>query len=482
MPAGRCVEVAVVMGDDAPEAPRWLAPVATVLGLYLLAFIAWAVIAQRGLIADGAGYLVPILTRHAVFSAHVSRWSANLLTQWPILLALQAGVQDLTALSWLYGLGLYYLAPATLLAAWLLLPPTRKALILLPLITVAFGWMAGCYAAISQSLVIALWFWPAAFALGLGRPDRAGSIAAMIVFVLPMLLMHEAMGFLGPILLAIVIHRAQGPMRRRTRALWIALALWLVTASAIGLYFSLFPEFPAHRRDFIGSITRFRFLHDGWSRPNPPVVVALVSAGLLLGCLLAPDRLRSLRLFWGAPYVLLLVVAGFSPLLFPSHFAPELQSAARSWVVGVPAASVLALVAARTAGLHLAPGARPMLFGIVALAMTAQITWQLAATWRWSGLIAQFQTQLATRQGFVPWDTAFAGTGRPTAAEIAATSWTFPDISIVLAPAGQVRAIVGNPDPEGWQPFNPRRPEELPRIPGVDYGPYLAALAASAGG
>src|SRR5262249_37511887 len=111
----------------------------------------------------------------------------------------------------------------------------------------------------------------------------------------------------------------------------------------------------------------------------------------------------------------------------------------------------------------------------------AQITWQLAATWRWSSWLGQFQTQLATRQGFVPWDMAFAATGRPTAAEIAATSWTFPDISIVLAPAGQVRAIVGNPDPEGWQPFNPRRPEELPRLPGVDYGLSLAALAKSAG-
>jgi hypothetical protein len=55
-------------------------------------------------------------------------------------------------------------------------------------------------------------------------------------------------------------------------------------------------------------------------------------------------------------------------------------------------------------------------------------------------------------------------------------------MSIVLAPGGRVGAIVGNPDPDGWEPFDPRRPAEIPRIAGVDYEPYVAALAASTGG
>jgi hypothetical protein len=57
-------------------------------------------------------------------------------------------------------------------------------------------------------------------------------------------------------------------------------------------------------------------------------------------------------------------------------------------------------------------------------------------------------------------------------------AWAVPEMSIVLAGNGPVRAIVGPPW-DGWQPFDPTRVEELPRLArfGVSYGPYARALA-----
>ena len=53
-----------------------------------------------------------------VVSPEVSRWAANLLTEWPVLLALLAGITDTTTLSRLYSLGLFYPSAATLALSW----------------------------------------------------------------------------------------------------------------------------------------------------------------------------------------------------------------------------------------------------------------------------------------------------------------------------------------------------------------------------
>src|SRR5439155_1677473 len=57
-------------------------------------------------------------------------------------------------------------------------------------------------------------------------------------------------------------------------------------------------------------------------------------------------------------------------------------------------------------------------------------------------------------------------------------AWTDPLLSIVLAPHGQVAAIVSAPSTVGWQPFDPSRPDDLPPVPGIDYSRYREALAA----
>ena len=54
--------------------------------------------------------------------------------------------------------------------------------------------------------------------------------------------------------------------------------------------------------------------------------------------------------------------------------------------------------------------------------------------------------------------------------------WTNPSPSNLLAPAPQVATLVAVSSPDRWQPFDPTDPAALPRIPGIDYTAYLAAL------
>ncbi len=55
-------------------------------------------------------------------------------------------------------------------------------------------------------------------------------------------------------------------------------------------------------------------------------------------------------------------------------------------------------------------------------------------------------------------------------------------MSVLLAPGGNVKAIIENQKPDRWQPFNPTDPEHFKDLSayGIHYGEYRAALLAPA--
>src|SRR5262249_39804751 len=59
--------------------------------------------------------------------------------------------------------------------------------------------------------------------------------------------------------------------------------------------------------------------------------------------------------------------------------------------------------------------------------------------------------------------------------------WTMPTVSVLLAPEGDVRALIDNPPKGYWQPFSPSDPEHLPDLTryGIHFDHYLAAFGRS---
>ena len=465
------------IGSDAHVATA-IRGAAIVLGAYFIGFLVFAILTQRGLVGDGAGYFLRLLIRRTVVSPEISRWAANLLTEWPVLLALSAGITDTTTWSVLYSVGLFCPSVATLALNWLLLAPGRKGLFALPLLSLAFGWMGSSYGIISQGQLAALWFWPTAFALAFARLDTVRGAALVLLLALPTILMHEAQCLYGPILAALAWWRARGEPRPGIRWLWVLVGLWLFAGAVLALYFTLVPLNPGDRAGFIAGLTRLYFVYQPpWSW-NPPVVVALVSGALMAWCCWAEGWARRFRLVWLPAYGAFLLAAALAPLVFPDRFAPQLQLDARSWAVAVPLLLLAALVAWWAGLLPIRPTIRPLLALVVALATTAQITWQVAATLRWDAFIAGVRHELATHRGYLAYEAAFApGTPvGPAAGALLATGWTFPQLSIALAPGGRVATIIGNPTPIGWQSFDPTRPAALPPATGIDYSEYVRAL------
>jgi hypothetical protein len=55
--------------------------------------------------------------------------------------------------------------------------------------------------------------------------------------------------------------------------------------------------------------------------------------------------------------------------------------------------------------------------------------------------------------------------------------WTFPETSLVLAPAGKVSTIIGRERPVPWKIWDPGDPDQVPKNRFFDSSPYRAALA-----
>jgi hypothetical protein len=96
---------------------------------------------------------------------------------------------------------------------------------------------------------------------------------------------------------------------------------------------------------------------------------------------------------------------------------------------------------------------------------------------------ARILNEVATREGLVPFDESRLSSpsidGRPIGTMN--WDWTMPTVSVLLAPEGDVRALIDNPPKGYWQPFSPSDREQLPNLAryGIHFDHYLAAIGRS---
>jgi len=104
--------------------------------------------------------------------------------------------------------------------------------------------------------------------------------------------------------------------------------------------------------------------------------------------------------------------------------------------------------------------------------------WQFNSVLQWSRALDSFRAILVEAPGFVEWDDVLRRMppDRRRLAERLASGWTASPMSLVLAPNGQVRTIVGATQPTGYRPFDPLDEAKLPRSRFWTLEPYLAAL------
>jgi hypothetical protein len=121
----------------------------------------------------------------------------------------------------------------------------------------------------------------------------------------------------------------------------------------------------------------------------------------------------------------------------------------------------------------------PAILLILIFLCVAQAAADVAATWRWREYITDVQTRLSTSSGLILWEsTLHTGDARRDFNWCMQHGWQLPIMSIVFAKHGVVRSMVDLPAGSSWRPVDPEKPDELPKLRGIDYRPYIEALIA----
>jgi hypothetical protein len=404
---------------------------AAVLLLWLLAL--WNVLSFRGLFWDGAQFLAALIELGRFHDGHTARAHVLWATQWPALLALEAGVTDTAALALVYSAGLFAV-PAALYHLALHRAGHDPAMLACVLAVVAAVYMPtsffivgefhAAYAAATATAVIVL------SAPSLTTRDAA-LLAALGFFCLRS---YEAMLYLGPLLAAMIAWKAW----RSREAPPLA---WLLAWTAVGFFVgsaivAVVPIVRLWENDYLIRVRGAVF--DFWQ--NLQFMIGLGTIGIVVALsAIRPALLRGPLVFVivGAGVVLFLV----TPWLPQSSEEPHLFPPAH-YVARTAAGGLLSLM---LAGLWLFSAWRvrpPALFTTLRepavgrrlsvaflVLIAAGAVPDVALTLHWSAHLERFRGLIAGKGGVVRWPDTRLNDGRGA---MFRQDWSVPALSLIL--------------------------------------------------
>lgn len=436
-----------------------------------------AVLASRGLVADGAYYFVMILEHPWPTTFERGRVAAHVLVQWPLVLGVHLGLTDLNLLRLLHSAGLIYLGPVSLVLCWWMVPREHQRDLLWPLLSLSAGSLNAWFVAVTEAHVLTWLFWPLALFLIHGRMQSRAKTGVACLLALASVAAYETMAMQGLVLTGLAglrRARSEGPERWA----WTTFGGWFLVGVGVGAYFAIHPRSPQNRGAF--AVGFRRFAGTGLDDLNYPVLLSFVVLALVAWVfLLGPLRHRMYQSLLGTLTAVGMLVAMW-PLFRPEALRPVQQFQARAWIGLLPVILAIGLLAARRRPPSLAAFRMALAFVLV-LGVT-QLGWHLMATAQWRGYTRIFREEVSHRNGFVPFESSTLAQPRIGIQALRNLTWNYtnPVLSIVLAPSGQVSAIIGVPK-GARQPFDPTDQAALPKLAryGVDYSRYLRALAGS---
>lgn len=460
--------------------------VVVLLVLYV-GHVAYAIVENRFLFADGVNFFIHVLVRGDVYAGgrNTHRLFANILTQSPLLVAIRTGVTDLHVLGRFYGTGLF-MPYLVCVAIWLWTTARQPEHFLFLLVFLFAAAMNTEFFLVSESHTAAS-LCLGLLALILFR-EPWGPFTAVLAAILALFTLrsYESMLFLGPMLAVAALWRRARCRAPLPRAGWLGLAGWFLAGAGVSLDAVLHPAIPGIDHVTLAkqavSLLRDHMLAV-FTGSTDLDYQALVSVAAIALVVIAFVRSGAIRRYFPA------AVWGFAALCFavitllylhPELLEMRLHYAARSLNVLVPALISVFVLITKSRGVALETGSVQRAFRVVLVLGFFQAAWHGLATWQWAGYLDAFAGELSSQRGFVHYEDSVLSEQRIARQSIANMNWrwTMPEMSIVLAPGGMVKAVIGNPAGTDWQPFDPLDPAELPDLSryGVTYAPYLASL------
>lgn len=435
----------------------------------------------RPLGTDGANYLHNILRHEEYDLAAPARRVVEWVRQTPVILAMRLGLTDLAALTAIFSFSIA-LAPLGITTfCWFLLPADKKWFFIFPLFHFCAGSLASMATPFQEGPTGAAIFW-CLFYFILFRVRNARTVDIAFLLALPTFVLYEAMLFLGPVLTVAAWLRARDLVSRADRIVLRAAAAWFLVAAAIQIDFIAYPRYPGHGAGFVQGLLSGGWIVDDNGSFN--LSAALGAAALALAGAVASLASRRHEPGWRATRIAVvafaLVAAAALAYLWTTDRMLDVNQQVRArnnallFSFPLAIAALIALKWPAKVSVRVVRGSAALCMVLAAVGLL----WQFNSVLQWSRALNSFRATLAEERGFVEWDDALQrmSPDRRRLASRLLYGWTASPMSLVLAPGGQVRTIVGTTRPVGYRPFDPLDLDKLPRSRFWYLEPYLGAV------
>lgn len=393
----------------------------------------------RGLYGDGSNFLYHLLRTKDFVHFNPSRLCTEWLTQFPVVLALRAGVVDLPALIVLHSATLVLVPIAfwTLALARLHRDPAFWLVVLLFSI-VYFN--VGFFAIGEYNLAYALFALALAILSGKARIGIGWAVVALLAG-LGLLAAYEAMLYLGPLL--VLAGAARLWKRDELAAVRVVLLLAILAYAAgtgVAVYFVLNPGYP---EQLAAAMAFFAAMHNR---------LLALSVAFAIGWIAL-----STPVAWMRRGGLLLAVACLVGLVLPGNWSLPHQHYEARTLVGLALFGLSGLLALRFAVLARWPSlvrVHPRAPIVALLFFIALAVSNVAYSLDYRAHLALFRDEVRSRSGLVAVEDTRLLDGRLARY---GWIWTYPLMSLLLRERADQAIILNLRAYPGYQPFDPER-------------------------
>lgn len=437
-------------------------PTPIACGFFAL-FIVLAILTSRCLYADGSFYLVKILEAQNFAQIAVNRCFAHDLFEFPVVVALALGVNSIPCLTFLFGIGCFWVWPAAMFLCYRMAPQHFW----LVMLACAAGYLNAAFMAVGEHIIVHAIFWPVLFAILFVRPLTPFAAVTLLVSSIILVRSYESMFFLGPVLIALLAWRMVADKERLWRQAVMGASVVFLTIAVyiawIGIKYPIPAQYYGFKLGFFHQI-----LDPAWT-----VKMSVFWAVVMLGAMYPTVAAIFRRPAGMIVCALVVLIWGLYPILEPQRIYPPEQYNCRFLNLLVPLAltPVAAILRVRPQWLTTKV---PDMVRLSAVMLVAQSLWQLSATYQWERHLSNWRNILAAQTGPI----YLRGDRNFNAPDF---TWANPCQSIIIGPS-RVRALIMPDHPEYWMPFDPLVPESLPDLKryGLTYTAYIASLPSTA--
>lgn len=453
-----------------------------VFGINLIGSV-YASLHGRGLYGDAAALLVVIYERSwPLISLSGSRATVELLRQWPVVLLSRYTSASLFECGELLTFVMLALPTLFCAACWPITTRTQRAWILFPITSLLVGFAATSMNAVGEAAIATSYYWILLFVLMFRTRSIAGQCLFFLICV-PAYRLHEGTFILTIVLLLALALRTQSAFDNSRERIFVGSAfLLLMTILAYQILSIIYPAYPDDRAHIIQALMHFEFLYSDhhFNLPLATGAVAMMALGgvqFVRATLPTAEAMRYAKIIvvvWAIVAVVAITVA----VTTEESFSPLAQNQARYHPPITSAILATAMILLRRFQLPEQLWMNQATIFILLSLSATQAVADTVATRRWNAYVADLQSRLVKWHGLVPWEeTLKTGDERAdTNWRLFNIGWVVPFPCIIFAPNGIVNAIIDLPQGTSFRPFDPERPDLLPKLRGIDFAPYKRSL------